>query len=549
MKTTKVLLPLLLWTSLSYCQQTQASGTGAAAQNVQVRKLASNIQKLQEALRVLAPGSPAYKPLFDEYMQQTAHLTALLTTGQQVASPMSSPNSSAQPHESSDLTSNDTSLEAGAPAEPMEQAAAPAPAPGPAAAANTPQPAVQGTPPNPTTNVAGAGKQIGTIEGVPTIDPPAGGTALITGVDSSGNLSFGDEGQTTDKLLNDTVCNASNPRGSTNCNLADKGTYAIIHVLKWGPPDSATSGNSIKSIQSTNWYIYHNHGTAWSGHWGQADFSGNNRFYGATKIVFLYVHLNAAVDKCNPYQVRYQLTISRRVPSNIQAVQQLAQLIFPSAPQPGALAAPPLPCPSPNMIYGTSVWGGRIIDVGYKTSDIIVDSYLVSKNITAIPSTSTSAPLSASLSLINEAKQWWDVSIAVPVKSVNSLQYTSSNNTVVPKQISKQNVFAALDFYLPPVDLAGTTYSFIPHPMAGVSLASQPLHSILVGGAIGLSFAELFAGADFVKQQSLTGVSSGGPATPSQLSAATSYKYKAQFLVGINLPVKAAASAMKKTTK
>jgi hypothetical protein len=80
-------------------------------------------------------------------------------------------------------------------------------------------------------------------------------------------------------------------------------------------------------------------------------------------------------------------------------------------------------------------------------------------------------------------------------------------------------------------------------------MASQPLHSILVGGAIGFNFAELFAGADFVKQQSLNGLSSGSPATPPQLSSATSNKFKAQFTVGINLPVKAAAATIKKTTK
>lgn len=363
----------------------------------------------------------------------------------------------------------------------------------------------------------------------------------LAGIDAEGNLSFADAEQ----LLERTVCAAPTPAGALDCNLDASDTYAIIHVLAWGPP--ATDGtNDIKSIRSTNWYVYRKHGDGWIGHWKQADFSGNNRLYGAATIVFLYVELNASIDQCKPYQVRYQLTITKRVPSNIQAVQQLAQIVVPSETTAATMRATRASaCPA---ILHTNVWGGKVIDVGYKTSDIKIDSYEITQTA-ATPPTMVSTPLSASLSLINEKKQWWDVSVAVPVKSVNALQYMSSNNTVVPTKIAKQNVFAVADFYLPPIDLAGTTYSMIPHPIGGVSMASQPLHSFIVGGAIGLHFAEVFVASDFVKQQSLNGLASGSSATQQQLSAATSLKYKAQFLVGINLPVKAAYTALQKKTK
>lgn len=466
---------------------------------------------------------------------------------------------------------------------------------------------------NPATNVSGAGQQIATVEGLPSVNPPIVNTVLntavtapgsatitpsnmngiapgiqlivgsgvsqevitvsstvsstpppantparfeatfakthlatdvlvarpsgLTGIDSSGNLSF----DAAEQLLDNTVCRAPLSPGSPDCNLDATDTYAIIHVLAWGPP-AKDSSNDVKSIKSTNWYVYRKHGNAWIGHWGQADFSGNNRLYGAGTIVFLYVELNASVDTCDPYHVRYQLTISKRVPTNIQAVQQLAQIIIPSD---AAAKKPTIAAPCPAYVL-TNVWGGRVIKVGYKTSDIKIDSYQVTQTA-GPPPTSVSTPLSASVSLINEKKQWWDVSVAVPVKSVSDLQYTSSNDTVVPTKITKQNVFAVADLYLPPIDLAGTTYSMIPHPIIGVSMASQPLHSILVGGAVGLHFAEIYVGSDFVKQQTLSGLSSGSAATPQQLSSATSNKFKAQFVVGINLPVKAAYSALTKT--
>src|SRR5208283_4194936 len=94
-KKTIGLLSLLLWTSFSLCQQTPASRVSAAA-DVQLKTLASNIQKLQEALKVLTPDSPAYKPLFEEYMQQTAQLTGLLTPGQQLATSQSVPKPAQQ---------------------------------------------------------------------------------------------------------------------------------------------------------------------------------------------------------------------------------------------------------------------------------------------------------------------------------------------------------------------------------------------------------------------------------------------------------------------
>jgi len=375
-------------------------------------------------------------------------------------------------------------------------------------------------------------------------DSLVGRPSDLTSIDAEGNLTFG----TTEQLLESTVCKSPQPPGVADCNLDANDTYAIIHVLAWGP--SATDGsNDIKSIRSTNWYVYRKHGNAWIGYWNQADFSGNSRLYGAATIVFLYVELNASIDLCDPYQVRYQLTISKRVPTNVQAVQQLAQIIVPSDAGAAKRAAKAVPggatCPT---IIHTNVWGGKVLKIGYKTSDIKIDSYQLTK-ANGPMSARVSTPLSASLPLINEKKQWWDVSVAVPVKSVNALQYVSSNDTVVPTKIAKQNLFAIADFYLPPIDLAGTTYSMIPHPIAGVSMASQPLHSFIVGGAIGLHFAEVFVASDWVKQQSLTGLSSGSPATQQQLSAATSYKYKAQFVVGINLPVKAAYSALQKTTK
>lgn len=125
------------------------------------------------------------------------------------------------------------------------------------------------------------------------------------------------------------------------------------------------------------------------------------------------------------------------------------------------------------------------------------------------------------------------------------MKFDSTNNTVTSTQTSTQNMFAMLDLYFKPVDLSQTNYSLLPHPIAGVSLAKQPLHKILVGGAIGFYFAEVYAGALLVKQQSLNGLTTGSAATPQQVAATSQYSYKTQFTVGINLPVRSIVNSMK----
>jgi hypothetical protein len=145
--------------------------------------------------------------------------------------------------------------------------------------------------------------------------------------------------------------------------------------------------------------------------------------------------------------------------------------------------------------------------------------------------------------IIDESKSYWDVSIAVPVKKVSALQYSSTNNSVTTSQVNKNNVFAVVDLYFPPKDLVGMNYSFIPHPLLGVSMASKPLQSLLFGGAIGLSFGELYVGANLIKQQQVSGLTAGSTATPQQLAAATSKGFQAHFTIGINISVKSAFNA------
>jgi hypothetical protein len=371
-------------------------------------------------------------------------------------------------------------------------------------------------PATPTSNVSSAGQQQEYVTGIPTRET---GTEISSNIDTvSGTLSL----PKARALLDATVCEGTAAQAS--CALDDSQTYALINVVLWSDRDASSGKQSVKS---TNWYIYNS-----SKHWSQAEYSGTNRLFGAKKIVFLYIHLHAYVDAASPYQVNYELQITKRQSTNVAALMQLAQIVIPATPANAAGITPP------PTFY--NVWGGRAISVGYRTSDIVVSSSLIEGAATV--------SLVPSVTLINEAKQYWDVSIAVPIKKISALQYNSTNGTITPSQINEQHVFAVGELYLPPVDLAsGTPYSLVPHAIVGVSMAQQPLHSILTAGAIGFHGTEVYAGAIFVKQQTLSGLSPGGTATQQQLTMGTRQTFKAQFSVGLNIPIVAAYKSLTKS--
>jgi hypothetical protein len=196
----------------------------------------------------------------------------------------------------------------------------------------------------------------------------------------------------------------------------------------------------------------------------------------------------------------------------------------PVIPAPGAPAPAPVPPVAPAP-------GGLVPVVG---SQPLAD---------ANAGTQTSLP---DFTAINEAKQWWDISIAIPIKKVSELQLNSVNNTLAPTNINRQNAFAVLDLFPIKRDLVGAAPTLVPHPLIGVSLASQPLHTILAALGMGFSYGDLYVGAILQKSQDVTGLAAGSTATPAQLAAATSYTYKPQFSIGINVSIKGALSALKK---
>lgn len=334
---------------------------------------------------------------------------------------------------------------------------------------------------------------------------------------SAGTLTWSDDGVA--KMIAN-ACDSKQRANQGNPPLPsfdDPSTYALINVLR-------LSGTGNQTVQSTNWYIYSKQKhwyRGWLTGWGVSDFDGSTRIYGAGNVILISVLLNDQ-NAADP-SVSYKMTITKQQPSNIASVYSLLGVVFPAAaPKPGAEKKP------------VDYWGCSVVPIAYKTASVQTDTTLNSGGQT---------PFTASVTFVNEPKEWWDVSLALPVTKVNQLQYNSVANTVTPTQVNKQSLFAVFDFYIPPTNLSATSYNLIPHPFAGVAMNSQPLHSLLFGASIGLHLAEVYGGAVLEKQQSLSGLTAGSTATPAQLSSATSHKYQAKFSFGIKISVKTAISA------
>jgi hypothetical protein len=327
-----------------------------------------------------------------------------------------------------------------------------------------------------------------------------------------------------ENLIRGACATAINPASGLSAVLAEGQTYTIINVIDLkGDADA-------QYVASNNWYIYSkdkSFGTGFAGGWQLADFDGATRLYGAKTVLLVSILENDLTPSANDSSsIAYTLTVTKQQPTNVGDAMQLLGLVFPqanAAAVPAAAAVPP------------SYWACSAVPIAYKTSTIKID-------LSYTPGGGN--PYTASQSFTSEAKQHWDVSFALPVKKASALQYSSTADTVTASQINKTSLFAVADWYPYPVDLANNKFTFIPDFFAGVAMDSQPLHSLIFGGSVGLKLAQIYAGALLIKQQDLNGLSTGSSATPAQVTSGTTYAYKPSFTVGIKISIKAAASAI-----
>ncbi len=310
--------------------------------------------------------------------------------------------------------------------------------------------------------------------------------------------------------------------------------YVLIHLVRWA--DSATPDKP--KVQADHWYLYRD---AAPKNWSQEDLTNEKRLQGVKKTYVLYVHFKgkqAGPDgkSLDPpvfvptYIPDYDFTIMKKTPANVAHLYALLQAYA------GGANAPNVSVKGAEATKPDAVWGGGILNLQYRPSDILIKSTFKAKI------DDPDQKLADDITFDNEGSYYWDVGFAIPVRKISELKLDTTSGTATPAKVNSENVFAVLDGYFRPVDVKGSAFNAIPHPIAGVAFAKRPLSKILIGGAWGPKASELYMGAMFVKQPTLSGNTSCS--NPSGTSLTGKSHYCAQFTIGINLSVSAIASKL-----
>jgi hypothetical protein len=290
--------------------------------------------------------------------------------------------------------------------------------------------------------------------------------------------------------------------------------FAIIHVVRFKDPNP-DKPDQPQALDKQNWYVFRDKTVE---KWSNEDFSSRNRIYGVKELRFLYVYIN--VKPPISFTPLYDITVKAKNATNVQDLFTAAGLFLKTAEKDEGAGQ-------------KNYYGGGKLSLDYATADIVVT-----------PTIPQVDGLKA-VTFDNEGRAFWDVGIAVPIKQISQTTFNSSDNTVTANTITKTNVFAVLDGYIKKRDLKSSSFDPWPHPLAGISIRSQPLHRLLFGVGWGFYFAEFYVGAQVVKDAQLNGLAVGQPATPTQVAQAQTSGYTTQFAFGINMTVRAAASKLK----
>jgi hypothetical protein len=311
--------------------------------------------------------------------------------------------------------------------------------------------------------------------------------------------------------------------------------------MVWGDPTdtTSTSGQQQQKVQYQNWYVVD------KGH-----LMRQGRILGGNKVTFIYVHLNVH----QTYHALYNFSIAEAIASNVANLQLLLGVLTGSGM---GLAASP-----------TNIWGGKELELDYSTSDISVDAKYfqalsdlpdisqparkeqITAQAAAANGSAKSAPtdppgstpqsalaLDTTKKFHDEGPTWWDVSVGVPIRKMSQLKLQGDNLT--PQSVDKRYAFGLLD--LDPFAQLRFFHRRLallaPIAIAGLPLASQPLHEPLIAGGWGPKFVKVYIGVIIAKQSAIANAPAG-----------TCTGWCPQFAFGVNISVKDAKSAVSSST-
>lgn len=211
----------------------------------------------------------------------------------------------------------------------------------------------------------------------------------------------------------------------------------------------------------------------------------------------------------------YRVEVTKKLPSQIQ---DLFELLSPH----GLAKARDVP------LEPVALWGGRSMGIASVPSDVKVT-----------PSVTTGGKTTAleSRTYDNEGRYYWDISAAVPLRSIKETTYDSSAGSFTPKNVDRQTLYAVFNVFPFAVDTKGTNYRwFTPALLVGLGITDKPLDRLLFAGAIGLNKVQFFWGCSVTRKQF------PGPAGNPQ---AITFAYRSHSIFGLNVPIRQVLKTLK----
>ena len=265
----------------------------------------------------------------------------------------------------------------------------------------------------------------------------------------------------------------------------------IINIVWWVDPKAALAKYS-------QWYIYDP--CTPLGYWMPngppitgATLPGVKDFY------FLYVHFYRDLGFSKTADIppgadvfTYTVTITKQPSQFRQDLQTLASLV--NFPLPSALFGF-----APTKQYSPGYYAYQEIKTPLDTSSVVVSvaAKKSSPNTPAASADQGEAPQKLTPNTYaNQPPSYLGLSFAMPVTSYKDVTYVPSTGTVGPTTVTRQNVYATLDFYYPPAvpDQQWLTVRWIPHPFIGLPLTGKVFEHSMIGVGLGFGWLEAYAG-------------------------------------------------------
>lgn len=251
-----------------------------------------------------------------------------------------------------------------------------------------------------------------------------------------------------------------------------KTSSAIIHVVLLESTPKGAGNDLAMTVKASHWYAVD----------PVEDWSSNpTRLYGTNEPFLLIIFLDTIQDSFVP---EYSYTFAGRNPAPVQDLLDAAKLFQASTNAKMKLTgAPFVVTPKKSQFCRTqlSVPAPGAIDITPKVAATDNSNTVVS--IDAKPA-----------EFDDEGFYHWDVSVGVPIISYQQLQSVTASGADLTANVDKRNLFLLGDWYIKPVDVKNNGLSKVPYVVAGASVASKPLHSILAGVGWGPAIANFYGG-------------------------------------------------------